>query len=42
MDIMRLGTEPGSLSPWAGFALFVGYAAVAVMVGALLLRRRDA
>ncbi len=42
MDIMRLATEPGSLSPWGGFALFVGYAAVAVMVGALLLRRRDA
>jgi hypothetical protein len=30
------------LGPWAGFAVFCGYAAVAIVLGAVLLRRRDA
>jgi ABC-2 type transport system permease protein len=29
------------LSPWSGFGLFVGYAALALVIGAVLLRRRD-
>ncbi len=31
-----------TLSPWAGFAVFCGYAAVALLAGGYLLRRRDA
>jgi ABC-2 type transport system permease protein len=30
------------LSPWGGFALFCGYAAIAVIAAAITLRRRDA
>jgi ABC-2 type transport system permease protein len=30
------------LSPWGGFALFCGYAALAVLAAAVMLRRRDA
>jgi ABC-2 type transport system permease protein len=33
---------PGSLSVWGGFALFCGYAAVAVALAAYSLIRRDA
>ena len=29
-------------SPWGGFALFAGYAAAAIVVGAFLFRKRDA
>jgi ABC-type transport system involved in multi-copper enzyme maturation permease subunit len=29
-------------SPWTGFAVFCGYAAIAVIGGVLLFRRRDA
>jgi hypothetical protein len=28
--------------PWTGFALFCGYAAIALVVGLILFRRRDA
>lgn len=34
--------ESTSLSPWTGFALFCGYAAIAVVAAALALWRRDA
>ena len=34
------GTNP--FSPWVGFAVFCGYAAVAVITGLIMLRRRDA
>jgi ABC-2 type transport system permease protein len=34
--------DPHSLSPWAGFAVLVAYAAVAVTLGGLRLARRDA
>jgi hypothetical protein len=30
------------MAPWTGFALFVGYTAVAVAAAAVLLKRRDA
>jgi hypothetical protein len=39
-DTYALTTSSGSLSPWAGFGLFVGYTAAALaLAGALLLRR---
>jgi len=39
-DTYALTTSGGSLSPWAGFGLFVGYTAAALaLAGALLLRR---
>lgn len=31
-----------SLAPWTGFTLFVGYAALAIVIAAITLRRRDA
>lgn len=34
--------EPGLLSPWAGFAVFCAWLAVAVVLAALRLTRRDA
>ncbi|HEY1488712.1 MAG TPA: ABC transporter permease [Micromonosporaceae bacterium] len=40
--VMALHTDPGSLAPWTGFALFAGYVAVGVVGAALSLRRRDA
>ena len=33
---------PGVLSPWTGFALMVGYAAIALSIGGILFVRRDA
>jgi ABC-2 type transport system permease protein len=38
--VMNSGTA--APSPWAGFAIFAGYAAVVVAAAALALRRRDA
>ena len=40
--IFQLHPDPGSLAPWTGFALFCGYTAVVGLIGASLLRRRDA
>lgn len=40
--VFRVVPDASSLSPWVGFAVLVGYAAVALAVGALLLARRDA
>jgi ABC-2 type transport system permease protein len=40
-DIFSLTTGSGSLSPWGGFGLFVGYTAFALAVAAVLLVRRD-
>jgi ABC-2 type transport system permease protein len=34
--------DQAMMHPWPGFALFVGYLAMAVAVAAVLLRRRDA
>lgn len=33
--------EPGALGPWTGFAVFCAYAAVALVIGVALIRRRD-
>jgi ABC-2 type transport system permease protein len=35
-------SNPGTMDPWTGFALFCGYTAVAVLAAAWALRRRDA
>lgn len=40
--IMTVQPDPDALAPWTGFALFCGYLVLAVMAGAVLLRRRDA
>jgi ABC-2 type transport system permease protein len=40
--IFRLHPDPGSLAPWTGFALFAGYTLLALVVGAVVLSRRDA
>jgi hypothetical protein len=40
--IFQLHGEPGALAPWTGFALFTGYTLVVLVVGAVVLRRRDA
>jgi ABC-2 type transport system permease protein len=40
--ILQVRPESGSLAPWLGFGLFVGYTAVALAAAAVLLRRRDA
>jgi hypothetical protein len=33
--------EDNTLAPWAGFALFCGYAALSLAIAAVLMRRRD-
>jgi len=40
-DIFDLTTGSGSFSPWGGFALFVGYTAIALAVAAVSLVSRD-
>jgi ABC-type transport system involved in multi-copper enzyme maturation permease subunit len=40
--VFSLHVDPGSLPVWTGFALFAGYALVALVAGAVILRRRDA
>jgi ABC-2 type transport system permease protein len=40
--IMSFGSDSTVLSPWRGFAVFVGYAVAAIIAAAVLLRRRDA
>jgi hypothetical protein len=40
-SIFSLHPGSHSLAPWPGFALFVGYTALAVATAAVLLARRD-
>ncbi|NKQ55990.1 ABC transporter permease subunit [Amycolatopsis sp. K13G38] len=40
--LTRVRVEPGYLAPWTGFAVFCAYLVAAVIVAAVLLRRRDA
>jgi ABC-2 type transport system permease protein len=42
MSVIRVVPDATSLSPWAGYAVLVGYATLALLVGAFLLVRRDA
>jgi hypothetical protein len=39
--IMHIGQQAHSLAPWAGLAVFAGYAVVSIAVAAMMLRRRD-
>ena len=41
-QVFAMRIDPGDLSPWTGFAWFCGYLVVGIVVGAALLRRRDA
>jgi ABC-2 type transport system permease protein len=41
-EMLTLHPDPGSLGPWTGMLLFLGYAAAAMVVAAWLLVRRDA
>jgi hypothetical protein len=40
-DVFALTTGSGSLSPWGGFGLFVGYTALGLAIAGFLLLRRD-
>ena len=40
--IFRVVRDSTSLGPWPGFAVFCAYAAVAIVLGAVRLTRRDA
>jgi hypothetical protein len=40
--ITHVHADPAALAPWAGFALFCGYAAFILVLAAIRLRRRDA
>ena len=40
--LFTLNPDPGMLAPWVGFGVFCAYAAAAIGIGAVLLRRRDA
>jgi ABC-type transport system involved in multi-copper enzyme maturation permease subunit len=41
-SVLSAHYDPTQLGPWAGLSVFVGYAVVALVVGCLMLRRRDA
>jgi ABC-type transport system involved in multi-copper enzyme maturation permease subunit len=41
-SVTELQTSSPFLSPWAGFGVFCAYAAAAIIIGAVLVRRRDA
>jgi hypothetical protein len=40
--VYSVRTDPGMLSTWTGFGVLCIWAAAALIVGAVLLRRRDA
>ncbi|MBF8190748.1 ABC transporter permease subunit [Nonomuraea sp. K274] len=40
--LVASGQENGSLGPWSGFAVYLAWVAVAMLSGAVLMRRRDA
>ncbi|HEX3734510.1 MAG TPA: hypothetical protein VHU86_05075 [Solirubrobacterales bacterium] len=39
--VWTLNPDPNTLAPWAGFGIFCAYAAVALAVAAVLMRKRD-
>jgi ABC-2 type transport system permease protein len=39
--VWTINPDPHTLAPWAGLALFAGYAALAIAIAAVLLNRRD-
>jgi len=40
--LLGISSDTATLSPWRGFAVFCGYAALSVVIAAMLLKRRDA
>ncbi|MGN9843782.1 ABC transporter permease subunit [Nonomuraea sp. H19] len=40
--LIVMDQSSGSLGPWSGFGVYLGWVAVAVIVGAVLMQRRDA
>jgi hypothetical protein len=42
MAVLSVVLDRTSLSPWAGFNVLVGYAALSLLAGRLLPARRDA
>jgi ABC-type transport system involved in multi-copper enzyme maturation permease subunit len=40
--LLGMQSDSTQLAPWTGFAVFVGYAVLTVVVAAILLRRKDA
>jgi ABC-2 type transport system permease protein len=40
--VLAIHPDPSSLAPWTGLLLFLGYAAAAMLIAAVLLLRRDA
>lgn len=42
MALFNVAPDPTSLSPWAGFTVLLGYTALALVAGGILLARRDA
>jgi ABC-2 type transport system permease protein len=42
MAVFNVLPDPASLSPWVGYAVLVAYAVLSLIVGGLLLARRDA
>jgi ABC-2 type transport system permease protein len=39
--VWTIHPDPNTLAPWTGLALFAGYAALSLLIAAVLLRRRD-
>lgn len=39
--VWTIHPDPNTLAPWTGLALFAGYAALSLVIAAVLLRRRD-
>jgi ABC-2 type transport system permease protein len=39
--VWTIHPDPNTLAPWAGFGVFCAYAAVALVIAAVLLVRRD-
>ena len=42
MAVFSVNPDPRSLTPWAGYAVLLAYVAAALVVGGILLARRDA
>jgi ABC-2 type transport system permease protein len=40
--VWTITPDPNTLAPWTGFAVFCGYAVASLLVGAILMVRRDA
>jgi ABC-2 type transport system permease protein len=41
-QVLTVRQEAGMLAPWTGFAVFCGYLVIAIVVAAVVLKRRDA